>query len=299
MPPKVSKSPQEDVNVGDTTSPYSPAFEQLMIDSGVFPDGHGGYGNAPKPGNIDEILARLQRDQTSVSPSNFTDDDFVRFLDKNDSALTESTVVTRVFPTFLGETHKTTQQDLLFCNLEKITTTESNADAKPDSYDGSPPESLRVGVRDELSKYIVPSTTITTAPCLPNFFVEAEDPSGDPSVVRRQALYDGALGARAMHKLQTYANPKVGHDGKAYTIAMTYSPSNGSLHMYATHPGASNISNGRTDYWQTRLRQFAMIDRADRCREGLAAVRNAREWAKEQRDKFIAAANTKADGGAQ
>jgi hypothetical protein len=41
----------------------------------------------------------------------------------------------------------------------------------------------------------------------------------------------------------------------------------------------------------TQLRSFASGDTANRFREGAAAFRNGRDWAKEQRDRFIAEAN--------
>jgi hypothetical protein len=75
--------------------------------------------------------------------------------------------------------------------------------AKPDFYDGAPAGQLDQRVRSELSGYIIPSTQ-HTAPILPDFFVEGKGPHGSTAVAKRQALYDGTLGARAMLQLQSY-----------------------------------------------------------------------------------------------
>jgi hypothetical protein len=41
-------------------------------------------------------------------------------------------------------------------------------------------------------------------PIAPNFFLAAKGPDGSASVAKRQACYDGALGARGIHSLQEY-----------------------------------------------------------------------------------------------
>jgi hypothetical protein len=58
-------------------------------------------------------------------------------------------------------------------------------------------------VRDALSRHIIPLTQ-DDLPIVPNFFLEVKGPDGSVAVARRQACYDGALGARGMHELQAY-----------------------------------------------------------------------------------------------
>jgi hypothetical protein len=41
-------------------------------------------------------------------------------------------------------------------------------------------------------------------PIAPNFFLAAKGPDGSAAVAKRQACYDGALGERGMHSLQSY-----------------------------------------------------------------------------------------------
>jgi hypothetical protein len=67
------------------TSPYDRAFQQHFIDHQVFSDDYqdpdGGW--APPPDNLKEILAVLAKPQPSLSPSQFTDRDFVQFRRAN------------------------------------------------------------------------------------------------------------------------------------------------------------------------------------------------------------------------
>jgi hypothetical protein len=160
----------------------------------------------------------------------------------------------------------------------------------PDLYYGAKPEQIDWRVRDELGKYIVPSSD-TSLPAVPNYFLEGKSAKGRADVAVRQACYDGAVGARAMHQLQNYkASPPV-YDGNAYTITSTYHGGTGTLQMYATHPTKPKVPGGQPEYHMTQLRSFASGDTANRFREGAAAFRNGRDWAKEQRDRFIAEAN--------
>lgn len=76
--------------------------------------------------------------------------------------------------------------------------------AKPDLYYGARPEQLDRRVRDELSGHIIPSTQ-DDLPIAPNFFLATKGPEGTAAVARRQVSYDGALGARGMRSLQSYA----------------------------------------------------------------------------------------------
>lgn len=56
-------------------------------------------------------------------------------------------------------------------------------------------------------------------PTTPNFFSEGKSTSGLPYVTSNQALYDGAVGARAMHKLQNYGTDEPVHNNKASSFS--------------------------------------------------------------------------------
>ncbi|RYP49979.1 hypothetical protein DL768_004414 [Monosporascus sp. mg162] len=72
-----------------------------------------------------------------------------------------------------------------------------------------------------------------SVPVAPNFFLEAKAPKGAANVLKRQACYNGAYGARAMHALQNYGEEELGFDGNAYTYSSTCHA--GTLKLYAHH----------------------------------------------------------------
>lgn len=114
-------------------------------------------------------------------------------------------------------------------------------------------------------------------------------------MAKRQACFDGALGARGVHRLRSFeADSTLACDNNAYTITSTYH--DGQLKMYTVHPTPSTNSQDSPEYHITQLRSFAMTDARERFREGASAFRNARDWAKIQRDELIAAANSRLMG---
>ena len=273
------------------SSAYDPGFEQHLIDHGVYPEGYGGIRNLQEPHNWEEIHVRLAMPRASLSPSRFTREAFLDFKEKNQDALTEATVMSKAFPIIAGTADIPSQENLPFGNLKDLTD-GSITKAQPDFYDGTCPAELNKQIRADLGPYIVPSTN-TAAPCLPNLFAEGKGPNGNTAVCKRQALYDGALGARGMHELRSYVDPETLFDNKAYTITSTYHHS-GLLTIYTTHPTPSEDPTNSAEYRMTQLRSFAMTDTPDSFRQGAAALRNARDWAKEKRGELIAAANGEA-----
>ena len=271
------------------SSAYDPVFEQHLIDHGIYPEGYGGVKNLQEPHNWEEINARLALPRASLSPSRFPREEFLNFKEKNQEALTEATVMSKVFPIITGTSDIPSQEDFYFGNLKDLTD-GSITKAKPDFYDGSCPAELHKDIREELGPYIVPSTN-TAAPCLPNFFAEAKGPKGSLEVCKRQAVQNGVLGARGVHELRSYIGQETLFDNNAYTITSTYH--NGLLTMYTIHPTASESPTNPTEYRMTQLRSFAMTDAPDTFRQGASALRNARDWAKEKREELIAAANGK------
>lgn len=175
--------------------------------------------------------------------------------------------------------------DIVFNRLQKFDPDISSA--KPDIYYGAQPSQIDPRVRQELGEYIVPSGQ-QKRPAAPNYFFEGKSASGKPDVAQRQAMYDGALGARGMLQLQNYGNIATAYDGNAYTMSATYS--DGQLKMYATHPKESSRA-GQTEYHMTQLDSFAMTGNINGFRTGAAAYRNARDWTEEQRNRIINEAN--------
>ena len=59
----------------------------------------------------------------------------------------------------------------------------------------------------------MPSTN-TAIPYLPNFLTEGKWPNRNTAVCKRQALYDGALGARGIYELRSYVDLETAYDNK-------------------------------------------------------------------------------------
>lgn len=273
-----------------TISAYNAAFEQHLTDHGIYPDRH----NRVEPNNLDEINRRLAQPRASLSPSRCPHEVFVEFREKNREALNESKVRSSVFPIVTGNARIPSQEQILFSNLAPLT--DGNiTQSKPDFYDGSRPEQLDRQVRVEFGSYIVPSAAIQHAPMLPNFFAELKGPAGRSDVAMRQACYDGAIGERAILHARSYASgDDAAYDGNAHTITSTYFSGAGTLMMYAVHATQPASSGNRPEYYMTQLGTWALTGSHTHFLEGVGALRNARDWAKEQRDNTIAMANERA-----
>ena len=178
----------------------------------------------------------------------------------------------KAFPIIAGTSDIPSQENLLFGNLKHLTD-GSITKAKPDFYDGSRPADLNKQIREELGPYIVPSTN-TAAPCLPNFFTEGKGPNGNTAVCKRQALYDGALGARGVHKLRSYVDLETAYDNNAYTITSTYHGGTGALKLYSTHLTPSMSPEIPIEYRMTQLNGWDMTGNPDTFRQG-ASAKNA------------------------
>ncbi len=275
------------------SSAYDPAFEQHLIDHGIYPHGYD-YDDddgSVYPDNWEEINERLAQPRPSLSPSRFPREAFRKFENTNMQALTENTVMSKAFPIIAGTPDIPSQENLLFGNLKHLTD-GSITKAKPDCYDRSRPADLNKQIREVLGPYIVPSTN-TAAPCLPNFFTEGKGPNGNTAVCKRQALYDGALGARGIHELRSYVDPETAYDNNAYTITSTYHGGTGALKLYSTHLTPSMSPDIPIEYRMTQLNGWDMTGNPDTFRQGASALRNARDWAKEKREELMIAANGK------
>lgn len=279
----------------ESSGPYSRNFQQKLIDGGIYPDEYE-YPDGrvpPEPDNLEEINEMLTQPRLSLSPSLFPNEMFREFKRADAHVSKENKATKKVIPIIEGKTadDKCVEGDALFTILTPLTNNMLTA-TKPDLYYGARPEQLDRRVRDELSGHIIPSTQ-DDLPIAPNFFLAAKGPNGTAAVARRQACYDGALGARGMYSLQSYGEEEPVYNNKAYTITSIYS--DGQLKLYTCHPTQPTSPGGRPEYCMNQLRSFAMTNSAETFRQGATAYRNARDWTKEQRDEAIRRANEAAD----
>jgi hypothetical protein len=170
--------------------------------------------------------------------------------------------------------------------------------AVPDFFDGARAGDIHTKIRNadeegNLNKLIIP-TKHASAPVAPNFFLETKAPRGGADVALRQALHDGAIGARAMHALQNYSAEEPTFDGNAYTYSSTYHAGTGTLQLYAHHVTPPTAPGGRPEYHMTQVDGWQMTGNIDTFRRGATAFRNARDSAQRHRDSFTQAANARA-----
>ncbi len=212
---------------------------------------------------------------------------------QNRLAKSESHAVTTIIPYIAGskDSQFQTARTIPFNNMRKF---DPNITAPtPDFFYGANSSQIDPRVRNDIGEYIIPSRR-TSVPAAPNYFRADKSASGRADVAQMQAMYDGAVGARGMHTLQNYGTATPVYDNNTYTISSTYHPGTGTLQMYATHPAPPASRGGETQYYTTQLDSYAMTGNMNGFRSGATAYRNGREWAREQRDRFIASANAAA-----
>ena len=149
-------------------------------------------------------------------------------------------------------------------------------------------------VKNKLVKTIMPCGH-TQDPVLPNLFLEVKGRKGVADVAQRQACYNNAVETCPGHSLKNYRKKPI-YDGNAYTISSTYHARIGTLQIYAHHATKPTTPGGRPEYHMIKLREFDMMNILETCVNTLEEFRNGKEWTKEQRDRFIEAANTRARG---
>ena len=241
--------------------------------------------NLKEPGNLPQILARAQLPRRSLSPSVFTLSDFKEFRRQNAAARKEKQVSESVMPIIEGKIKqpKCRSGGIMFGNLRPLT--DGNiTPGNPDIFYGSRPEKFQAHVLEDLQDLVLPSTQ-RDLPALPNFSIAVKGPRGLYEVAELQARYDGALGARAMHATFAYGNMRQ-PDQNAYAVTSIFH--GGTLSMYTSH---EIHAAGQTKYAMTQIGGWALTGSQENFVEGARAYRNLRDWAEEQRNAAIGAAN--------
>ncbi|RKU39869.1 hypothetical protein DL546_000423 [Coniochaeta pulveracea] len=275
------------------SSAYDDAFEQHMIDNSIYPEQYE-YPDSrptPEPQNMDQLRLDYSAARASLSPSQFSDGAFREFKRKS-KARSEATVMRNVIPVIAGNANIPNEGNLPFTNITSMTG-GATVKAVPDFFDGAHPGTIDAAVRDDLSQLIIP-TKHADVPVAPNFSLEAKAPSGGVDVVLRQALHNGAIGARAMHALQNYGEEEPVFDGNAYSYSSTYHAGTGALQLYTHHVTAPTAQGERPGYHMTKLGGYFMTDSRDTFVQGATVFRNIRDIAQGHRDMFIQSANTRA-----
>ncbi|PHH75048.1 hypothetical protein CDD80_2665 [Ophiocordyceps camponoti-rufipedis] len=292
QPTANSESPGLQWSLNTTsTGPYDRNFQHHLIDSRIYPPLYVGLdGNlVPEPENIKEIKEQLGRRRPSLSHFQF-DQEVIKDFAKANAQITKGCQVMRlIVPTIEGKLDniRCCGGQEPFRNLDNLLD-GLTVPGNPDIYYGALPEQVDRAVRLEIGGHIIP-TSDDSLPMAPNFFLHVKGPYGTTAVAKRQACYDGALGARGMLSLQSYGKTEACYDNKAYTLASVYI--DGCLSMYCVQPIPPPSAREEPGYAMTLIDSYALVGSADNFRTGAATYRNARDWAKQQRDHVIKQAN--------
>ena len=290
-------TPATSTKLSKSTGVYDCNFQQHLVDNSIYPPGYWTPGGSipAQPDNWEQFQQILAQPRPSLAPSQFSNRDFREFKELSFYACKEKQVLEQVIPIIEGKTRDTGYRagGIPFTNLDPLTDGTLKS-GNPDIYYGARLEQLSQKVRNdpELSSRIIPSTQ-HDLPLVPNSFLAVKGPGGSIEVAKRQACYNGALGARGMHSLRSYRRAEPVYDNNAYTVTSTYHDSN--LKMYTSHVAPPREPGGHPEYHTHQLKGWCMDGNLESFRQGVTAYRNARDWAKEQRDEAIRQANERAN----
>ncbi|KAI6781896.1 uncharacterized protein J7T54_005106 [Emericellopsis cladophorae] len=288
-PNSVNKKPKPVIKKPESVDKKPKPEDPHLVDYGVYM-----ASEDPEPANLEAIRDELRRGRSSLSPGQFTNDAFKTFKNTQRAAKDEATIMNTTIGLICGnDVNVSNARDILFTHLEPLTTGDI-VKPKPDFFDGAHQHELSEALRADtsLAKKIVP-TKHAHIPVVPNLFLEVKGPGGSFIVAERQACYDGAHGARAMHALQNHGSKDQTYDGNAYAFSATYI--GGTLTLYAHHVAAPvSATSAHPQYYMTEIDAYAISGNRGRFVEGAAAFRNLRLLAKRYRETFIRNANANA-----
>lgn len=263
-------------------------FGQHLIDYEI----HGEDSDLTKPNNWNELRSMVVARPRQIIPSESYDAQYKAFRQATRENVHTRDVRKNIIPLIRGSSPFYSDGGHSFQNIRDITD-GGIAKVRPDFYDGVHYSLLEKKISTELCPFIRPLVAKIT-PVVPNFFGVFRGKESSASEVELLARYSGAIGARGIHRLRSFGveDQETVYDNKAYTISATYYY--GLLTLYAHRPIAPSVPGGLDRYRMTRIRKFDLEDDPDAFRKGVEALRNAREWAREKRDKLVAAANARA-----
>lgn len=122
----------------------------------------------------------------------------------------------------------------------------------------------------DLRSTIIP-TKHTNILIAPNFYIEVKGPDSSTAIAQRQAYYNGAHGARAMHTLQTYSNADLKYNSNAYIYSSTYYAGTSILQLYAYHSTAPTTPDRRPEYYIIQIDSYGITGNINTFRRGATA----------------------------
>lgn len=240
-----------------------------------------------EPENMEEIRQHLRKRRPSLE---LADMHFPGFKKGSNTNSSEAKALHHLI-TFLTGTHYDFNYELgtPFTNMRSMTNGKTTLPA-PDLWDGVMTGTLDEIVRGTLEQGIVPTKRGLDTPILPNFFLEVKRSEAASVVAKRQALLDGAYGARAMHLLHNFGLREPVYDRKACAFSATYQ--HGVLQLFA-HYIAPHPSSGLPEYWMMGISIYQLQFGRAQWLEAVAAFRNLRDMARDYRVRAVEAANAR------
>lgn len=286
MKPALS-GPDTEMNEEYRIGTLDPNFGQHLSDHEI----HGEDSDLTKPNNWNELRIMVARPR-QIIPSESYDAQYKAFRQATRENVHTRDVRKNITPLIRGSSPIYSDGGHSFQNIRDMT--DGNVvKVQPDFYDGVHYSSLEKNIYTELRPFIRPLVAKIT-PVVPNFFGVFKGNESSAYEGELLARYSGAIGARGIHRLRSFGveDQETVYDNKAYTISATYY--SGLLTLYAHRTIAPSVPGGPDRYRMTRIRKFDLEDGPGAFRKGVAALLNAREWAREIRDKLVAAANARA-----
>lgn len=269
-----------------------PAFGIHLNDHGFHSDDH-----IAKPLNWIEILGIMEQPRPVTLPDSYNAQyqAFRQAVSEVGSLADKYDIMKKVFPHIAGPLIagsrfcSSRHQSLL--NLADLT--DGNiVRPRVEIYDGAEHNKLDREILTELRSFIKPLAA-KIAPVVPNFFGVFKSSKLAGLVPEQVARYFGAIGARGVQKLRSFAmeDSETVYDGNAYTITATYHV--GILAIYAHHPIQPLVRGDSEKYQMTLIQKITIDDSPEAFQRGVTVFRNAREWAMGKRDEFVDAANAR------
>ena len=270
---------------------YDAHFEQLCVQSGIHFERFTKQSTPNNLTSIREILQPVHHSLTAEELSRKDDMDFGAFWRVHHDSDHGDKMMANLYPLLVGDSGG----DVLVeknCGMRNLCKFHPALPvAQPHVCDGARQCDISRRVREDLGDFIVPMLE-GDGPAAPNHFVQFAGQWDCYPRMHRQAVYNGAFGARAMFALQNYGRDEPLYDGNAYALTCTYFPSS-TFAIYTVHPVRS--ASGRTEFQLTRVKTVSVGSNDASFNDVSSALRNARDFCEQQRNCLIGTAKAVAD----
>lgn len=231
-----------------------PNFGQHLEDHRVYPNN----GFITKSANWSEISGMMEQSRPVPILSESYDTQYGVLNQVTIKVQTKKDVIREIFPLIAGSSKFYSSRNHTFGNLANLT--DNNiVKLQPDIYDGADASNLDPQILKELHSFLQPRVE-KKCPIVPNFFGMFKGPKTETFVSEQQAQYAGAIGARAIHMLRSFAveDPEMIYNNNAYTITAVYQARDRNLRLYAHRPIKPPVPGGSMEYRMTLIGSFAM-----------------------------------------